>query len=320
MEVEYTSACNLRFSALRAQITPVQIRFGKSSRSSNQSLWYRCPFLCHPASPKPPLATSLSLSTALPFLSSRVLDGPTAGLRPTQGDEKSLRPATTLYRTVAPSFVIPSEAEGSAVPRTFRGHVFRQSVPGFPASLHWTRPRMRLSLKGRRIMFDNASNYYIKSGVAERRDLCVDASSWRCFSTEVMKKASVRQLLSIEPLPPPLSSRAKPRDLRFRGPFVDMFFRKSAAQRRDLCVDASSWKCFSTERSRGNLRFRGPLLEMRILCNPLARKEAVSSSCPGKVPQKVLFCAQCLHWINMHSSTRREIAGCKSDEEQNNCY
>jgi hypothetical protein len=37
------------------------------------------------------------------------------GLRPTQGDEKSLRPATTLYRTVALSFVIPSEAEGSAV-------------------------------------------------------------------------------------------------------------------------------------------------------------------------------------------------------------
>jgi hypothetical protein len=84
------------------------------------------------------------------------------GLRPTQGDEKSLRPATTLYRTVAPSFVIPSVpgfptsplspatthvvlskenhtqlteaatldrksggAEGSAVPRTLRGHVFR---------------------------------------------------------------------------------------------------------------------------------------------------------------------------------------------------
>jgi hypothetical protein len=83
------------------------------------------------------------------------------GQRPTQGDEKSLRPATTLYRTVALSFVIPSEprfptsplspatthvvlrkenhtqlteaatlvrksgeAEGSAVPPTFRGHFF----------------------------------------------------------------------------------------------------------------------------------------------------------------------------------------------------
>jgi hypothetical protein len=32
--------------------------------------------------------------------------------------------ATTLYETVALSFVIPSEAEGSAVPRTFRGNVF----------------------------------------------------------------------------------------------------------------------------------------------------------------------------------------------------
>jgi hypothetical protein len=37
------------------------------------------------------------------------------GRRPTQGDEKRLGPATTLHRTVALSFVIPSEAEGSAV-------------------------------------------------------------------------------------------------------------------------------------------------------------------------------------------------------------
>jgi hypothetical protein len=32
-----------------------------------------------------------------------------------------------VYRTVALSFVIPSEAEGSAVPQTFRGNVFRQT-------------------------------------------------------------------------------------------------------------------------------------------------------------------------------------------------
>jgi len=68
--------------------------------------------------------------------------------------KKSLRPATTLYRTVALSFVIPSEAEGSAVPRTFRGHVFRQS-----------------------------------GSVAERfpSPAVVDASSWKCFSTERQK-------------------------------------------------------------------------------------------------------------------------------------
>jgi hypothetical protein len=68
---------------------------------------------------------------------------------------------------------------------------------------------------------------------AEWRDLCVDAPSWKCFSTELpwacgppeaMRNASVQQLLSIEPLPFPLSSRAKPRDLRFRGPFLEMFF------------------------------------------------------------------------------------------------
>jgi hypothetical protein len=46
------------------------------------------------------------------------------GLRPTQGDEKRFGPPTTLYGAVALPFVIPSEAEGSAVPRTSRGNVF----------------------------------------------------------------------------------------------------------------------------------------------------------------------------------------------------
>jgi hypothetical protein len=51
------------------------------------------------------------------------------------------------------------------------GAPWDRSVPGFPASLHWTRPRMRLSLNERRMMFDNASNFYRKSGVAQWRDL-----------------------------------------------------------------------------------------------------------------------------------------------------
>jgi hypothetical protein len=50
------------------------------------------------------------------------------GLWHTQGDDKRLGPTTIFYGTVALSFVIPSEAEGSAVLRTFRGNVFRQSV------------------------------------------------------------------------------------------------------------------------------------------------------------------------------------------------
>jgi hypothetical protein len=37
--------------------------------------------------------------------------------------------ATAFHRKVAFSFVIPSEAEGSAVPRTFRGNVFLESAP-----------------------------------------------------------------------------------------------------------------------------------------------------------------------------------------------
>ena len=48
------------------------------------------------------------------------------GLRPTEAEEKRLGSATTFYGTVALSFVIPSEAEGSAVPRTCLGNVFRR--------------------------------------------------------------------------------------------------------------------------------------------------------------------------------------------------
>ena len=46
-----------------------------------------------------------------------------------------------------------------------------RSVPGFPATLHWTRPRMRLSVRERRMKCTNATKFHRKSGVAKRRDL-----------------------------------------------------------------------------------------------------------------------------------------------------
>src|SRR6266851_5515982 len=84
-----------------------------------------------------------------------------------------------------------------------------------------------------------------------------------------MKMASIQQPLSVEVLPSPLSSRPErtrisclaPLDKTACAPFfkerrilfasATNFYRKSGgAERRDLCVDASSWKCFSTERSQ----------------------------------------------------------------------
>src|SRR5271156_5905628 len=46
-----------------------------------------------------------------------------------------------------------------------------RSAPGFPASLHWTEPRVRLSFKERRMVLANATNFHRKSGVAQWRDL-----------------------------------------------------------------------------------------------------------------------------------------------------
>ena len=42
--------------------------------------------------------------------------------------KNAFSPATALHGSAALSFVIPSEAEGSAVPRTIPGNVFRQGV------------------------------------------------------------------------------------------------------------------------------------------------------------------------------------------------
>jgi hypothetical protein len=41
--------------------------------------------------------------------------------------KNAFSPATALYGSVAPPFVIPSAAEGSAVLRTIPGNVFRRA-------------------------------------------------------------------------------------------------------------------------------------------------------------------------------------------------
>jgi hypothetical protein len=71
----------------------------------------------------------------IPFSNRIVIStGVVMGLRPTQGDEKRLGPTTIFYGTVALSFVIPSEAEGSAVLRTFRGKCFSTERSGVERS------------------------------------------------------------------------------------------------------------------------------------------------------------------------------------------
>jgi hypothetical protein len=57
---------------------------------------------------------------------------------------------------------------------------------------------------------------------------------WACGPPKVTKNASVQQPLSVEVLPFPLSSRGEPRDLQFRGAFLEMFFDRAQRSRRDL--------------------------------------------------------------------------------------
>ena len=94
--------------------------------------------------------------------------------------EKRLGPATTLCGTVALSFVIPSEAEGSAVPRTFPGNT--ESRPATELSSRPERTRISCHaaldtatcaafVKESRMKIANATKLNRKSGVAQWRDL-----------------------------------------------------------------------------------------------------------------------------------------------------
>ena len=65
---------------------------------------------------------------------------------------------------------------------------FLSSRPGFPATPRWTRLRVRLSRKERRMKFANATNLNRKSGGAKPRDL-------RC---------AIRLPRSYRPKPPPI--------------------------------------------------------------------------------------------------------------------
>ena len=94
--------------------------------------------------------------------------------------EKRLGPATTLCGTVALSFVIPSEAEGSAVPRTITGNVEYDAQIELSSRPERTRISCLAALdtttcaafiKESRMKFTDATKSNRKSGVAQWRDL-----------------------------------------------------------------------------------------------------------------------------------------------------
>jgi hypothetical protein len=58
--------------------------------------------------------------------------------------------------------------------------------------------------------------------------------------SKVIKNVSVRQPLSVEPLSFPLSSRAKPRDLQFRGPFMET---QNSILKQNCHLDRSGETC-----------------------------------------------------------------------------
>jgi hypothetical protein len=83
------------------------------------------------------------------------------------GPGPALCPATTLPGSDTLSFVISTEA-----------------YPDFLRSRALATTTYAAFRRERRTKFASASKFYRKSGGAERRDLCVDDLSWKCFSRE----------------------------------------------------------------------------------------------------------------------------------------
>ena len=100
------------------------------------------------------------------------------GLRPTQGHEKRPGPAATLCGTVVLPFVIPSEAEGSAVLRTLPGNAFDRALdgPGSP-------PKLMKNASVRQLPSMNHCPFLvIPTGAKRRGGICGSTDpSWKCF-------------------------------------------------------------------------------------------------------------------------------------------
>jgi len=110
-------------------------------RSSSHFPWNVSPSLCHPE------RTRISYLPAL--------TGATYVVLPKE-NHMQLAEATSLDRKSGGADLSRRAVEGSAVLRTLPGNVesrpaqichLDRSVPGFPATHHWTRPRVRLSLR-----------------------------------------------------------------------------------------------------------------------------------------------------------------------------
>ena len=98
--------------------------------------------------------------------------------------------------------------------------------------------------------------------------------SWACGPPKVKKNASVQQPLSIEPLPSPLSSRAKPRDLRFRGPLLEMFFDR---------VAMGLWPTGGDEKRLGPATTLYRTVALSFVIPSAAEGSAVPRTIPGNV-------------------------------------
>jgi hypothetical protein len=128
----------------------------KTPRSRNHSLWNRCPFLCHPE------RTRISYCTALTRATYVVLP---------KENHMHLTEAATLDRKSGEADLSRRAVEGSVVPRTSRGNVFRPDRTRISCLAALDTTTCAAFFKESRMKFVNATDLHRKSGVAEWRDL-----------------------------------------------------------------------------------------------------------------------------------------------------
>jgi hypothetical protein len=91
------------------------------------------------------------------------------GCGPPKGMKNGLGPATALLGSVTLPFVISTEAQRSgeiSVLMLRLGNVFRQSVPGFPATQQLNRAACAPFREEGRMKYANANKFHRKSGGA----------------------------------------------------------------------------------------------------------------------------------------------------------
>jgi hypothetical protein len=149
--------------------------------------------------------------------------------------------------------------------------------PGIPqTNFHWKHPPASLSFRGVMTLFDFA-----------QKGLLIDVPTGPTTALALGNGPLLSTTLSC------LSSRAKPRDLQFRGPLLEMFLnRAQRSLRKEMILLVREPKSVPTE------DYSTKALRLAVLCGSACRRAAAPGSAQDSLlPPKQRGCGSCRCWV-----------------------